>query len=243
MKTESKRYLLIDSIRGCALISMILYHFCYDIYIVYGRNPVWNHIFLVHWWQQSICCTFILISGISWHFVRKKGKQGFYLNFWGLVITAVTWFVLPKETIWFGILNFMGCALLCLTLLEPAVRKIDARMGVTLSLLFFALTRHIARGELALFSLRLSSWLYTPKITTVFGFPHPGFVSSDYFPLFPWFFLYLAGYFLWKLIKKYSIVKSISIPVVSIAGRHTLPLYLLHQPLCMAVAWLLSQSW
>lgn len=246
MKTNSKRYLLIDSLRGLALVSMILYHFCYDVFIVYGRNPGWHRISPVHWWQQSICCTFILISGISFHFVRNKIKQGVILNACGLIITAVTLIALPEEAIWFGILNFMGCAVLCLAFLEPLAKKVTPQTGIFVSLMGFILTRHITSGEISLFTLfsvSLPDWLYTPKLTTILGFPHPGFVSSDYFPLFPWFFLYLIGYYLWPLLRDVKILKTVSIPGLSTIGKYTLPVYMIHQPLCMVTAWLLSLIW
>ena len=40
-KKPKKRYDLIDALRGLALINMVLYHFSYDIFVIYGQNPDW----------------------------------------------------------------------------------------------------------------------------------------------------------------------------------------------------------
>ena len=75
---------------------------------------------------------------------------------------------------------------------------------------------------------------------TFLGFPDPGFFSGDYFPLFPWIFLYLTGYFLYGMFVKFPEVKKalaihLPVPFLETAGRHSLLLYLLHQPLLMLV--------
>ena len=46
----------------------------------------------------------------------------------------------------------------------------------------------------------LPAALYQWDALAVLGFHSPGFSSTDYFPLLPWFFLYLAGYFLWRVL-------------------------------------------
>ena len=75
---------------------------------------------------------------------------------------------------------------------------------------------------------------------TFLGFPDPEFFSGDYFPLFPWIFLYLTGYFLYGMFMKFPEVKNalrihLPVPFLVTAGRHSLLLYLLHQPLLMLV--------
>ena len=82
--------------------------------------------------------------------------------------------------------------------------------------------------------------LYRGLFMTFLGFPDPGFFSGDYFPLFPWIFLYLTGYFLYGMFMKFPEVKNalrihLPVPFLEAAGRHSLLLYLLHQPLLMLV--------
>ena len=41
IEKQKERYYLLDALRGLALVNMILYHFSYDIFIIYGQNPDW----------------------------------------------------------------------------------------------------------------------------------------------------------------------------------------------------------
>ena len=88
------------------------------------------------------------------------------------------------------------------------------------------------------FRLMLPTWLYSTRLLTPLGFPYPGFRSSDYFPMLPWFFLYLCGYFLGGVFAdhpRWQRPLTRSLPVLDAIGRKALPIYLLHQPLCMLV--------
>ena len=42
MQNKEKRYFLIDGIRGAAIINMVLFHFLYDIFIVYEKKDHCN---------------------------------------------------------------------------------------------------------------------------------------------------------------------------------------------------------
>lgn len=110
---DKRRYLLIDGIRGLAVINMVIFHFLYDVYMVYAKNSDWYSQTHIHIWQQSICWTFIFISGFVWQLGQKNSlRRGLFYNLCGLIISLVTWMIIPAEAIWFGILNFMGCAVL-----------------------------------------------------------------------------------------------------------------------------------
>ena len=47
---------------------------------------------------------------------------------------------------------------------------------------------------------RLPAELYRFRILAPLGFPDPAFRSSDYFPMLPWYLLFLCGWFLGKLL-------------------------------------------
>ena len=38
---ENKRYYLLDSLRGISTVSMVAFHLCYDIFMMYGLNTSW----------------------------------------------------------------------------------------------------------------------------------------------------------------------------------------------------------
>ena len=111
-------------------------------------------------------------------------------------------------------------------LTDPVLKKISARWGMSLCLLLFALTWSIPK---TIYPVPYLAWL---------GFPSPGFVSGDYYPILPFFFMYLAGYFAAHIAK--GIDKTVPswayanpIPELASLGRHALPFYLLHQPIIL----------
>ena len=67
------RWHLLDSLRGFTLINMVLYHFLYDVFIVYGIIPDWIRKTGTVIWQQWICSTFIIIS--SYVMTLTTGKK------------------------------------------------------------------------------------------------------------------------------------------------------------------------
>ena len=108
MHAEKMREHLIDALRGAAVGSMVLFHFCYDVFVILGRDPDWYGRRATVLWQQSICWCFILISGYVWRWGREKALcRGLLLNGFGLLISLVTYLALPEEAVWFGILSFL----------------------------------------------------------------------------------------------------------------------------------------
>ena len=59
----SGRYALLDELRGLDLVSMMLYHGCWDLVNLFGIQADWYYGLPGHLWQQSICWVFILLSG------------------------------------------------------------------------------------------------------------------------------------------------------------------------------------
>lgn len=246
MKKQSTRYFAIDGIRGLAIVNMILFHFFYDVFIVFGRNPGWYELPIIHIWQQMICQTFIFISGFVWQWgIQGNRKRGLLLNVYGLGVSLVTLIFTPQEAIWFGILNFMGCAVLLMYPLRKILRNLPPLPGLLISLFLFALCRQIPCGQLGLFNrvwIKLPDMLYSVKILTPVGFPFPGFSSADYFPVFPWIFLYLCGYFGYGIFLEHPSWQQAAkhnIPVLSAIGRKSILIYLIHQPVCMLACMLL----
>ena len=240
-----ERYLLVDGIRGLAVVNMVVYHFLYDVYVVCGLNPRWYALPAVHIWQQGGCWIFILIAGFSWCLGRRHNlRRGLLLNVYGLVITVVTLIAVPSEAIWFGVLNFIGCAILLTIPLDKLLSKIPGWLGLALSFILFFLFRSTQQGYLGFGSLELLQLplsLYT-KLTTPLGFPHAGFRSSDYFPLLPWFCLFLAGYFFYSIFITRESWKKAScrrVPLLSSIGQKSIWIYLIHQPLCMLISMVL----
>lgn len=56
----------LDTLRGLTLVSMIAYHACWDLVWIAGMDWDWYRGQGAFFWQQSICWTFILLSGYCW---------------------------------------------------------------------------------------------------------------------------------------------------------------------------------
>ena len=240
-----RRYHLIDALRGLALLNMLGMHFLYDVYVVFGREPTWYLRPAVFFWQQYICWSFILIAGFSFRWGRRGNlKRGLLLNVLGFVITAVTLIAVPSEAIWFGILNFMGCAILLTIPLEKGLKRLPPVLALALCFVLFLLTYRVETGLIGIggFRVRLPAALYRFRFLAPLGFPDAGFRSSDYFPMLPWYFLFLCGWFLGALFSRHESwqrAARVKIPLLSAVGRKTIWVYMLHQPilfgLCMLI--------
>lgn len=244
---KRNHYGLIDTVRGLCILSMVLYHGMYDVVYLLNVPVDWYHRLPGYLWQQSICWTFLLIAGFCWQMGRHHLKRGLILVGCGAAITLATWLFMPSELIRYGILTLNGLCTLLLIPLHPLLQKIPAGVGLAASFLLFLLLRNVPAGSLGFEGLQLISlpdWLYASPFTAVLGFPAPGFISSDYFPLLPWFFLYLTGYFLWGLLKNSERAKALlrpSFPPLAFPGRHSLLIYVLHQPVLLGIFMVLQK--
>ena len=240
-KGNRPHYGLLDTVRGLCILSMVAYHGMYDLGDIFGLPSAWYTGLPGYIWQQSICWTFILLSGMCWQLSRHHVKRGLLLVGCGAAISLITWLAMPSQRILYGVLNLLGLSALLLIPLDKLFRKIPAWAGLGGALLLFALTKNVSRGSLGFEGLvlcQLPSWLYVTDLFAVAGFPSPGFWSTDYFPLLPWFFLFCAGYFLWGLLSQSEWAKerlASGVRPLSFLGRHSLIIYLAHQPVLMGV--------
>lgn len=234
-------------------------------------------------WQQSICRTFILLSGFCVPFSRHIIRRGLQVSAGGIAVSLVTILALYEERVLFGVLTFLGAAML----VTGGVRKLLKRKsekekdgktrgqflaGMVLCLFLFHVTRRINIGYLRIgpwFRLYLPDGLYSigsgklpGYIMSGLGFTTEGFFSTDYFSFIPWIFLFLTGIFLNRVLETVRIpvrentaaggssihpgnargmengvmrlfdhpVFHFNIPFLNLIGRHSLPVYLLHQP-------------
>lgn len=228
-----KRFAVLDTYRGFVLINMISFHFLYDVFMVFGVDRHWYFQPANRIWQQFICWSFILLSGWVWPYGEKRAlTRGLFINACGLIITAATAIFMPSEIVIFGVLNFIGCAILLLIPLQRALKKLSPAVGLPVFFALFVLFYHCSSWNIG-----VESPLLVPL-----GFPTGGFYSSDYFPLLPWLFLYITGYYLGRLCenkKGFLRICDVKIPVLDIIGRKSVWIYLIHQPICYGICLLL----
>lgn len=243
---KSRRISILDTLRGITLISMIGYHFTWDIVFLFGKDLPFMYTDAAYYWQQSICWSFIFLSSFCWSFGKHPVRRGLQVFFFGGIITIVTLLVMPDERIVYGILTFLGSAMLLTYLLQPVLKRIFPEIGFLISFFSFLFTKKIARQYLGIGALKLflPHFLYRNLVTTYFGFPHPGFYSTDYFAIFPWIFLFFSGYFLYRFMEKKNWISKIpdwKEPFFSFLGKYSIWVYMIHQPLLYGIALLFSK--
>ncbi|MBI3413177.1 MAG: DUF1624 domain-containing protein [Candidatus Aenigmarchaeota archaeon] len=220
-----KRFFEIDAARGAAIILMILYHAAFDLqyFGIYKLELGW-----IFWYffPRLIASTFIVITGISLTLNYNKSKvdakkrfvlRGLKIFCFGLLITAATYLFLPKGTIFFGILHFIGVS--------------------TIASIPFLRMREEALLPAAVVFL---AGFYTGSLTTDspwllwLGLMPKDFYTFDYFPVFPWFGLVLTGIYLGNKFypggKRSFGIGEFSSGFLETLGRNSLLVYLLHQP-------------
>ena len=229
-KAPGGRIEILDGWRSLAVLFMVIFHFLWDLEI-FGFLPEGTMMKpLIDLWQEAIGCAFVLLAGISCRFSRNNVRRGIRtLVCAGLVMAAGA---LTDQPIWFGVLHLLGCGML----LYAAVGKwFDSRAttGVTaLLLVLFAVTKVISDR------VRVTvPWLW------IVGLPTNEFVSMDYYPLFPWLFLFFAGAAVGGriLISDGAWKHKTLPPALTWPGRHSLWIYLIHQPVLYGLVWLIAK--
>lgn len=218
-KTPAGRYALLDELRGLDLVSMMLYHACWDLVFLFDVNMRWYAGTPGRLWQQTICWVFILLSGFCAPFGRYMLRRGTVVFGAGAVVTLATLVFMPEGRVIFGVLTFLGAAMLLTGVLEPLLKKVMPAVG------------------LGGWKLMLPQSLYANYFTAFFGFYPDWFYSTDYFGLLPWLFLFWAGYYLHKAVgrRRMEPLRRPVCPALGWMGRHPLLLYLLHQPVIYGV--------
>lgn len=236
-----KRYTVPDVIRGVAIIAMIFYHTMWDLTRVFGVTAPWFASDTMRVIQLLIRWSFILLSG----FCVRMGKRKYYRALTVLassaIISGVTAIFMSGNTIIHGVLSLIGVAMLITAALDKYLCRIPPEIGIGVSAVLFLFFQHTSMGYLGFFSARLielPQLLYANVITAFLGFPHEGFYSPDFVPFLPWFFSFLIGYFLFCLFEKYKLLKflsAFSFKPLELLGRHSLEIYLLHQPVVYGI--------
>lgn len=236
-----KRLPLLDVIRGLTLISMIAYHGAWDLVYLAGLDWPWYHSQGAFYWQQSICWSFILLSGVCVTLSHHLWKRGLEVYACGILVTVVTLIFLPEDRVIFGVLTFLGSAMLITALLYSTVLvKIPWGCGLIVCAILFAVFRSINSGYIQIIGkIELPKILYQGSAATYIGFTDPAFYSTDYFSLLPWIFLFWCGMYLGILLQKKGVwqhsLMQVDVPLLSFMGRHSLFIYLLHQPVLYGV--------
>ena len=231
----SARVGFFDELRGFAILCMVVYHAMYDLRYIYGFNVP---IFFESWFdviRDIFAGTFMFISGAVCRYSSNNIKRGVQCFFIGMVMT----FVLPfftSGTILFGILHFMGICMMIYGLCEKALDKLPAIVGIILCVFLFLFTMNVSAGYFGIgnIAFHIPQKAYDVGVLFPFGIKNSSFRSEDYFPLFPWMFVFLAGSYFGVYAKNGSLpawMYRTHVKWLATVGRYTIWIYILHQPI------------
>ena len=237
-----RRYGILDTVRGVTLLSMMLYHAAWDLVYIYGIKWDWYKGVGAYIWQQSICWSFILLSGFCWSMGKYPLKRGLTVFGGGALVSAVTCVFMPENRVLFGVLTLTGSCMLLMIPLKRPLKRIPPKAGLVISALLFALTRNVNEGYLGFEAFRIAKLpegLYRGMLSAYLGFPPRTIFSTDYFSLMPWFFLFVSGYCLYGILYRRDRLEAsvffAELKPFGFLGRHSLIIYLLHQPVLYAL--------
>ncbi len=241
--SEKRRIILLDEIRGFAVICMVVYHSLYSLGYIFDYSwAVWLFEFFTPL-QPFFASLFIFISGFCAKLTRSNLRRGAILLVIAVLVNIFTIVFLPSNAIIFGVLNLLSICMLLAGLYDKLSHKLPPLAGLIASVALYLFTYGIANGYFGIFTLPLisipDSW-YQIKLLYPLGIRAAGMYSSDYFPLLPWVFVFAAGMFFGEMFLKHThsefIYKS-HVPPFSAIGRHALWIYILHQPVVFAFAY------
>ena len=225
----------LDALRGICILCVILIHLIFDLIYFIGLDlylPAW-YVFV----QQYGGVIFVVLSGCCATLGSRSFRRGCIVFSCGMLISLVTFgmyrlgMASRDVIVWFGVLHLLASCMLLFGLTRGFWEALPAWVLPVLCLALIFLTAPCADGVTT----------QTPQLW-LFGFTTPDFASADYFPLLPWFFVFLLGTWAGRYVKAGRLPQwfyTAKAPRLALVGRHALLLYVLHQPLLYALTMLL----
>jgi len=243
-KPTSTRFIELDLIRGFALMFMIVLHLMWDLdyFGILSLNA--------GFYQSNVIVQvlFFSIVGVCQSLKSDKepqtlqerrrktlkiAKRGLMILGCGMILTIATLIVMPDRPIFFGVLHCIGISIL---LSIPLIRLKEKAILIGLPCII---------GGIALGSINVPNPGYLQLIIGL----HPANIMNytiDYFPLLPWFGVTMLGVSIGSLLYRNN-TRQFKFPELSTTrftkfcswcGRHTLSIYLVHQPVIAGVLYL-----
>ena len=223
------RLAAVDALRGIAIVAMVAYHLSFDLRLFglarldFEGDPFWLGA------RAAIVSTFLGLVGMSLVLARRAGvtaaqrwKRTATIAACALAVSVASWLAFPTSYIWFGILH---CIAVASVVAWPFTRSPRLALACGAAVIVAGLVvTHPA------FDSRALAWI---------GFTTHKPATQDYVPLFPWLGATLVGIAAGDALLRRSFT-----PIAFLAdaprplawlGRHSLAVYMVHQPLLIGV--------
>jgi uncharacterized membrane protein len=237
------RFWEVDSWRGVAIITMVIFHLMFDLRN-FGGVPVVLHQGFWFYFQRFTAISFISLSGVSVvlsynRALFKSGSadglawkialRGLHILGIGLIFSLVMR-VAGLPPIDFGVLHLIGTSIICSI---PFLR--NRWLTLAAASVLYALSYVLKFMEVQ--APAGVSWLVP------LGIEPPGYYYSDYFPFPHWFAVFLFGVFVSTVfyaggarrLPLPNIGTVFPLPALQFLGRHSLVIYVIHQPILIGL--------
>ena len=231
-----KRIWELDALRGICIIGVVIVHLIYDFVDLYEIIQ-WEYPPFFKFIKDWGGIIFILLSGVCVTLGSKSVRRGALVFLCGMLCTAATYgmyyFKLAGSgiIIYFGVLHCLGACMLLWPLFKKCPWWLLAIIGALLTAVGFYISSEVRVDH---------QWLIPLGLHVKY------FQTSDYFPLLPYFGIFLFGAVLGKTLyrKKESLLPKVNDqnPIIRfflLCGKHSLWIYLLHQPLLNGICYLI----
>lgn len=235
----TSRLLALDLIRSLALLGMVAFHITYDL-LLFGILPgSYAASALFHWHPRIVAGAFLVLAGLGLWLSHGQGLR--WPAFWArwakiaaaaALVTVATYLAMPDFYIFFGILHAIALySLLGLIFLRlPA--PVTAAIG--LAIMFGG--------------AYLRSDAFNAPMLAFLGLATQLPATADFEPVFPWFGPVLLGLALGRIGSRFGWWTALApwqgtplLRAMGWPGRHTLAIYLIHQPVLMGLIWAYTQ--
>jgi len=230
---------LIDLARTAALAGMVAFHVTYDLILfdLIPRAYAASNFFYYH--ARVVAGSFLVLAGLGLWLSHGQGIR--WPAFWrrfalvaaaAALVTVTTRVAMPEYYVYFGILH----AIALFSLLGLAALRLAAPITVLIAAGFIAGSFYLPGPQFDAPMLRFLG-LGTQPAQTI-----------DFEPIFPWFGAVLLGVALGQIGTKLGLWARLAGTLsgrwgdtLSWPGRHSLVIYLIHQPILMGLIWAYTQ--
>lgn len=235
----SGRLVALDLARSAALLAMAVFHFVFDLELFGFVAPGTTMLPFWRWLAYLTAGSFLFLVGVGLVLGHGRGIRwrGFLRRFARIagaaaLITLATWIAMPEVFIFFGILHCIAAASL--------LGLFALRLPVPILLALGAFVLWLPNAmRFAAFD---APWFWWTGLQAV------GLRSVDYVPIFPWFAPVLFGMAAARMMQKAGLWDRLArwqagevARALAFAGRHSLAVYLIHQPVLISLVWLAAQ--